>query len=119
MALLLFLSGLGTVALGSQTATNVPRSKALITPSKAVAAGSTCKGKGFSLNISDSMLSRRVEIVPPEEFNFAFEGNDSIQVFRVEVRQRKVGIDQEVFSLIISSTTARNLRPTISPPLLV
>jgi hypothetical protein len=61
----------------------------------------------------------RLEIGLPTEFGVALEDDDSIEVFRVEIEQRAFGINQELIGSSIASTTARNIRPSISPPLLV
>jgi hypothetical protein len=65
------------------------------------------------------MLTVKVEIGLPGEFGVAFEDDDSLEMFRVDIEQRSFGIDQELIGPRIAATTARNIRPSISPPLLV
>jgi hypothetical protein len=117
MISLVFLSGLATAALSSQVATDNPQNKSFQAPAKAVVIGPILQGD--ALNSRDSMLSPRVEISPSEDFGLAFEDNDSIQIFRIGLRRCAVGLEREVVRLTISPPVAQNLRPTISPPLLV
>jgi hypothetical protein len=116
---LAFLSGLVTEALSSETATGVPPNKASVTPSRAVAAGPICQSDVPGLNASDSMLSRQLETGPPDEFGVAFEDDDPVEMFRVDIEQRTFGSDQEMIGPRVASKTARNIRPSISTPLLV
>ena len=70
-------------------------------------------------NGSDLILSLQVEIDRPDEFGVAFEDDDSREMFRVDIEQRTFGIDRVLIGPRIAATTARNIRPSISPPLLV
>ncbi|PYJ09383.1 MAG: hypothetical protein DMF06_10200 [Verrucomicrobia bacterium] len=117
MLSLSFLTGLVLGSLCSQAATAVPPNKAYATASEVVTAGPTCPSD--TLNPSGSTLSRQLEIGACEDFGLALEDSDSIHLLRVRIRQRTVHLDREAAGLTISSTNARNLPATISPPLLV
>ncbi len=114
---LAFLSGVMSEGLCSQALTRSP-SRICLIPSKAVAAGPICKADRPS-NTSDATVIRELEIGSCEEFGVAYDDDNSVQVSRVETRRRTVRHDREAGELTITSTNARDLRPPISPPLLV
>ena len=68
---------------------------------------------------SDLILALQVEIGLPDEFGVALEDDDSLEMLRVDIQQRTFGIDRELIGPRIAATTARSIRPSISPPLLV
>jgi hypothetical protein len=78
--------------------------------------GSTCATPN---NGSDFVLTVHLEIALPDEFGVALEDDDSLEMLRVEIEQRTFGIDQELIGPRIASTPARNIRPSVSPPLVV
>lgn len=92
---------------------------AYVPPPGAVFAGSTYQGDSLRFNCSDSMLTGQVEIGLPDECGVAFEDDDSIEMFRIDIQQRAFGIDRVVIGPKVASQAARNTRPNISPPLLV
>jgi hypothetical protein len=105
----------------SQAATSkssVVATKAAISAGVAMPAscGSRCANRN---NCSDLMLTAQVEIGQPDEFGVAVEDDDSLEMLRVDIQHRAFGLDRELIGLKIAVTTARNIRPSISPPLLV
>jgi hypothetical protein len=66
---------------------------------------------------SDSMLTEHVEINLSDEVGLAFD--DSDEILRVDFEERALGIDQVTIGPKVASKGVRNLRPAISPPLLV
>jgi hypothetical protein len=72
----------------------------------------------LSVSSSDSlMLTVHVELSVTHDVGAVFE--DSDEMLRVDIEQRAIGIDRETIELKVLPKTVRNLRPTISPPLLV
>jgi hypothetical protein len=111
---------IATEAVSSQVATSessVVASKA--TMGAGVATPDFCGSRCAISDNCDLMLTVPVEIGLPDEFGFAFEDDDSIEMLRVDIEQRTFGLDREVTGPRVASQTARNIRPTISSPLLV
>jgi hypothetical protein len=109
----------GTVS--SQAATSQPSvvaSEAVMGAGVATpgSCGSRCAN---SNNCSDFMLTAQVEIGQPDEFGVALEDDDSLEMLRVDIQQRTFGLDRELIGPKIAVTTARNIRPSISLPLVV
>jgi hypothetical protein len=103
--------------LPSQAATSevsVVASKAVI--GGAVATPGSCGSRCANPN---DMLTAQVEIGQSDEFGVAVEDDDSLEMLRVDIQQRTFGLDRKLIGLKIAVTTARNIRPSISPPLLV
>ncbi len=78
-----------------------------------------CHLDALVVNTSGSCLTAQVKIGLPDEFGIALEDDDSIEMFRVDIEQRTFSFDREVIGTGFASKTARNIRPTISSPLLV
>lgn len=114
-----FLAGLGGENLYSQASASEPLIVRSGAAPRMVLAGPTCKRHTLRFNYSKHSLTAQLEIGLPDEFGVAFEDDDSIEMFRFDIEQRTFGIDREMIGLGFASKTARNIRPSISPPLLV
>ena len=78
--------------------------------------GSRCTNPN---NGSDLILTIQVEISLPDEYGVAFEDDDSIEMLRVNIQQRTLRIDRIGIGQKFASRSAQDMRPNISPPLLV
>lgn len=92
---------------------------AYVPPPRAVFAGSTYQDDALRFNCFDFMLTEQVEFGGPDEYGVAFEDDDSIEMLRVDIQRRTFGIDRVAIGPRMASRAARNMRPNISPPLLV
>lgn len=106
--------------VSSQAATSessVLASKAVM--GAGVATPGFCGSRYAIADNCDLMLTAQLEIGLPDEFGVAFEDDDPVEMLRVDIQQRTFGVDQELIGPGVTSKTARNIRPSISPPLLV
>ena len=78
-----------------------------------------CEGIALRFNGSDSIATVGAEIGMPDEFSVAFEDEDSIELFRLDIQQRTFAIDRTAIGLKVVSKVAQATRPNISSPLLV
>jgi hypothetical protein len=68
---------------------------------------------------SDSKLTEQVKMGLPDDFGFAFEDDDSIEMVRVDVLRRRFAGDRIENGPRVVSKGARIARPNISLPLLL
>ena len=119
------LGFLGCLIAAETGSSQAATSESSVVASKAVmgvdsAMPGFCGNRCANLNsCSDLMLTVQVEIGLSDEFGVVFEDDDSIEMLRVDIEQRTFGIDREVIGPGVTWKTARNIRPSISPPLLV
>jgi hypothetical protein len=71
----------------------------------------------YQRDCSDAMLTGHVEINLSDDVGLALE--DSDEMLRVDFEERAFGNDQVASQPKVESPGARNIRPNISPPLLV
>lgn len=84
-----------------------------------LASANRSEGDAFCFKCSGSTLTNPVEIGRPDEFGVAFEDEDSIEMFRLDVQQRTFAVDRTMIGAKATPKITRNTRPSISPPLLV
>ena len=119
------LGFLGCLIVAGIISSQAATSESAVVTSKAVSVASVaipgfCGTKGAApTSISDFVLSEQVEIGLPDEFGVALEDDDSIEMLRVDIRERTSGGDRAEVPPKFASTTAAQTRPNISPPLLV
>jgi hypothetical protein len=102
------LALLSLVALGPVQA-RTPASEPLII---------TGQGDALSVSSSDSLMpTAHVELSLTCDGGAVFE--DSDEMLRVDIEPRAIGIDRITIEPKVSPEAVRNLRPTVSPPLLV
>lgn len=85
----------------------------------AIFAGTTYQRGASRFNCCESMLTEQMGIGQPDDFGVACEDDDSIEMLRVDIRQRTFDIDRVVIGPKVLLQAARNTRANISPPLLV
>ena len=112
----LFLCGFALALLGVFTLAPSVLAQPGTGEASIVFAGSIGQGGASSFHHSDSMLTKQVEIGLPDD-GVALE--DSLEIFRVDLQERTIGIGRAESGLKIISKAARNIRSNISPPLLV
>ena len=78
----------------------------------------SCQRDASSVSFTDPLiLTVHVELSLTDIVGAVFE--DSDEMLRVDIEQRATGIDRITIEPKVSPAAVRNLRPTISPPLLV
>jgi hypothetical protein len=119
-----YLGLFGCLIVAQTVSSQAATSESSVVASQAVmgADGATSDFCGSRCAISDNcdlVLTVQMEIGLPDEFGVAFEDDDSIEMLRVDIEQRLFGIDHEVIGPGIASHPERNIRSSISSPLLV
>lgn len=118
------LVALGCLIAGGTISSKAEVSESTVVPTKAgmgasVANPDCCESRCAIPDSRDLLVTAQLEIGLPDEFGIAFEDDDPIEIFRVDIQQRTFGVDRELSGPAVAAETARNIRPTISPPLLV
>ena len=118
------LVGLGCLIAGGTISSKAEVSESTVVPTKAgmgarVATPDCCESPYAIPDSSDLLVTAQREIGLPDEFGIAVEDDDPIEMFRVDFGQRLFGIDHIVTGPTVAAHTARNIRSSISSPLLV
>jgi hypothetical protein len=118
------LGFLGCLVAAEPGSSQVATSESSVVVSKAVmdaevAMPGFCGSRCAISDNCDLILTAQMEFDPPDEFGVAFEDDDSVEMLRVDIEQRLFGIDHFVIGPRVASPTWRNIRSSISLPLLV